>query len=58
VMSREDRMRVGSRAWGARMYPLGVSACVDIGYVGLMGNRVMTGVHVGDRDVEVGSLVR
>ena len=39
------------------MYPLGVAACVDIGYTGLIGNRVMTGVYVEHRDVEVGSLV-
>jgi hypothetical protein len=59
MFPREDRVRVGSRSWeGQRMYPLGVAACVDIGYVGLIGNRVMTGVHVEDRDVEVGSLVR
>jgi hypothetical protein len=52
-------MRVGSRAWGQGCsYPLGVAACVDIGYVGLIGNRVMTGIHVEDRDVEIGSLVR
>ena len=31
---------------------------MDIGYVGLIGNRVMTGVRVEDRDLEVASLVR